>query len=135
MGEDKESREDGGRKQMMQVPPYGWYPPEEDEIDLADLAGVLFRRKWFIAVLTILSACLAFGAGFMMTEKYSAMSIIEIGQIQTGDEYRHIESPAASAERLRGIAKRAYSNPPFDNDAAFSTKEDLSISPDRKSVV
>ena len=132
MGEDEKSGEKSSQKQMMQVPPYGWYPPGEDEIDLAHLVGVLFRRKWFLAVLTILSACLAFGAGFMMIEKYQAMSIIEIGQIQTKDEYRNIESPGASAERLRGIAKRAYSNPPFNNDAVFSTKEDLSISPSKE---
>src|SRR6056297_1136016 len=133
MGDDKESREDAGRKQMMQVPPpYGWYPPEEDEIDLADLVGVFFRRKGFIAVLTILFACLALGAGLMATEKYEAMSIIEIGQIQPENEYRHIESPSASAERLRGIAKRVYSSPPFDDDAAFSIKDDLGISPSKE---
>lgn len=132
MGEGEKSSEVSDQKQMMQAPPQGWYRPEEDEIDLADLAGVLFRRKWLIAVLPILLACLAFGAGSMMTEKYSAMSIIEIGRIQTEDEYRDIESPGAAAERLRGIAKRVFSKPPFERDAAFSTNNDLSISPSKE---
>ncbi|MFO7837873.1 MAG: Wzz/FepE/Etk N-terminal domain-containing protein [Desulfosalsimonadaceae bacterium] len=132
----------GGQYQVTQPPPPGWYPPAEDEIDLADLVGVLYRRKWLIAGVTILFACLAFAATFSRAEIYRATSIIEVGQVQEVVappenpesmvfETKYIEEPGAAAERLRAMATLVYRDPPFNAEARFSIPNSLSISPSK----
>ena len=135
MGEDEKSGEKSSQKQIMQPPPYGRYPPEADEIDLADLVGVFFRRKGFIAVLTILFACLAFGTGLMMTEKYEAMSMVEVGKVLTERGYEKVESSDAVKNRLNSLAKavagkirkNALDNGQSIKSLGFSIKGDLKI--------
>jgi capsular polysaccharide biosynthesis protein len=120
MGEDGKSKEHGADQsgkhpqneitasqgnQIMPMPPQGWYAHEEDEIDLADLAGVLYRRKWLIFGVTLVFACLALGASMMMTPKYQAMSLVEIGMLLSEDGYENVESSKAVKNRIFSLAK------------------------------
>jgi hypothetical protein len=66
---DEDMEQPGRSNHPMGVPSYAWCPPAEDEIELADLAAVLFRWKWLIVGLTVVFALLTFAVTSMMTEK------------------------------------------------------------------
>ena len=135
---DKSSGEDTGQSSgghpPAQSPPHPgfYYTNPEDEIDLADIFGILFRRKWFILAGIVICLFLAVGATLLMPVKYKATTILEIGQIQGEDEYRLVEPPEAVSERLSGISKRIYRNPPFNQGVLFSVENDLQIKASRK---
>lgn len=119
--------------------PTAGYGPAEDEIDLADLAAVLFRWKWVIIGLTLIFGCAAFGATSVMTEKYHAETVVQIGQVpvperQVGQIKQgtiNIEMKTreeAAAEKLRGFARQVFASPPFEGSAGFSLQKDLTVS-------
>ncbi|MBA2882653.1 LPS O-antigen subunit length determinant protein (WzzB/FepE family) [Desulfosalsimonas propionicica] len=125
--------------QLQGYPPTAGYGPAEDEIDLADLAAVLFRWKWVIIGLTLIFGCAAFGATSVMTEKYRAETILQIGQVpvpersvsQIKQGTINIEMKTreeAAAEKLRGFARQVFANPPFKGSTGFSLQNDLAVS-------
>ena len=85
------------------------YPPHEDEIDLAELAGVLFRRWRWIIGCTILVTLLGVGYSLMQTPMYAVNAMLQIGQYQTPeDEYQFIQPPPSSAEYIQATAQTLY---------------------------
>ncbi len=117
--------------QYVQVTPYG-YPPEEDEIDLADLFAVLYRRKKLIAAVTVLFVLLAFGASQMMPIKYKAETMVEIGQIPLDGKYEKIENSEAVKNRVSSLAKLVALEMLTEtenetNTLGFSIKDDLEV--------
>lgn len=134
---------DGSQIQPMQLPPWGWYQPPDDEIDLADLAGLLFRRKWLIVGLTLVFACLAFAASMMMTEKYAAVTMLEIGQLLGENGYTRVESTDAVKNRISSLARavagemaeaggKSAREAPAENGLGFSVKKDLQVDAPRE---
>jgi capsular polysaccharide biosynthesis protein len=101
----RETQQIEQQSQQIQMPPYGWYPPEEDGIDLADLLAVLFQRKWFLAGITLMFGCLALGATLMITPKYMALTMLEIGQVLNDRGYENVESADAIVNRSLSRAK------------------------------
>jgi len=102
--ENQESNRGKEPIQYVQVTPYG-YPPEDDEIDLADLFAVLYRRKKLVAAVTILFVLLAFGASQMMPKKYKAETMVEIGQVPIDGKYQKVEDSEAAKNRISSLAK------------------------------
>jgi len=113
--------------QYVQVTPYG-YPPEEDEIDLADLFAVLYQRKKLIAAVTVLFVLLAFGASQMMTKKYNVSTILEIGKISRGDSLVDVESSSAVSNKISAFSKAIAGEMSEEVETmGFSVKNDLNI--------
>lgn len=81
------------------------YPPHEDEIDLAELAGVLFRRKWTIVVTTAAVLLLAFIYTVIQAPVYNANTLMELGQVLTEDGYHRVETPNEARNRLTSLAQ------------------------------
>jgi capsular polysaccharide biosynthesis protein len=102
---DEDMEQPGRSNHPMGVPSYAWCPPAEDEIELADLAAVLFRWKWLIVGLTVVFALLTFAVTSMMTEKYKAVTMLEIGLFSTEDGYETVEAPKAIKNRVGSLAK------------------------------
>jgi len=86
-------------------------PKYEDEIDLADLVGVLYRRRWLIIIGTLLISVLVVGMSFLTEKEYEVTTFLEIGQLFTGEgqnvAYQPVEPIAAVKNRLNSIAKIA----------------------------
>ncbi|MCF8080931.1 MAG: hypothetical protein K9K88_16750 [Desulfobacterales bacterium] len=62
------------------VPPYPYYYPppyeDEDEIDLLDLWRVLWKNKWLIVLITVLSTAVALAAALWMTPIYRSEALL-----------------------------------------------------------
>ncbi|HKJ75669.1 MAG TPA: Wzz/FepE/Etk N-terminal domain-containing protein [Gammaproteobacteria bacterium] len=104
---------------------------QDDEIDLADLVGVLYKRRWSILGGTLLVTVLGLATTLLLPKAYDYQSIVEIGQFQNNEgEYRFVESPQVAADRLQAAARTAYQRRRAEQDSPallFSVKEDLSI--------
>jgi capsular polysaccharide biosynthesis protein len=129
--ENQESNRGKEPIQYVQVTPYG-YPPEDDEIDLADLFAVLYRRKKLVAAVTILFVLLAFGASQMMPKKYKAETMVEIGQVPIDGKYQKVEDPEAVKNRISSLAKlialEMTTEKKSETDPlGFSIKDDLNL--------
>jgi len=134
---EQEKQEGGSQKELVYVQPVDYpYSPDVDEIDLADLVGVLVRRKWLIIAGTLLFMAAAIGAAFLMPAKYEATSLFEIGQLYTEENgYRKIEASGAVKNRIHSLGqavgweliqeKKDQGNP--DEILGFSLKEDFSV--------
>jgi len=82
----------------------------EDEIDLSELVGVLFKR-W---ITIIVVACLVIVAGITYsitkTKKYETSAIIEIGEYQdSSGNYNFIQDPVSASKDIKVIAKKIVS--------------------------
>jgi len=127
-GEDEKESQDQESGRHIQVAPYGWYSPDEDEIDLADLFGVLYRRRVMIALTTVLFVVLAFGASQILTEKYNFSAILEIGKIMRGDNFVTVESPTAVSNKLTAFAKAVEGQMSEETEElGFLVKNDLDV--------
>jgi LPS O-antigen subunit length determinant protein (WzzB/FepE family) len=105
-------------------------PYPEDEIDLADLAGVLYRRRWLIIGGTVLVFLLALLVTFLIPAKYEFRTILEMGQFQREGEYKLVESPKASAERLKVAARKVAQNwESQGKEPGFSVKNNFTAEP------
>ncbi len=133
---EEQRKQDREKEEARNHPPgpYGWYPPEEDEIDLAELVGVIFRRKWLIIGLIVIVGLAAVAYTLRQPEKYSASTMIEIGQVYTGDGFRKVESSTSIKNRVTSLGEAVKGNmkkdlPEKDVQEAlhFSLKEDLEI--------
>lgn len=106
---------------------YGFDQMPEDEIDLAELIGVLFRKKWFIVGFTFLITCIAFGFTQILPEKYNVSTLVEIGQISRKDGGTEvIETMAFVKNRLESSAKITVIQ--MMNDKQNEKKSDLGFS-------
>ncbi len=142
-GEDEKESQDQQPGRHIQVAPYGWYSPDEDEIDLADLFGVLYRRRKFIAVTTVLFVLLAFGLAKVMPKKFEAETMVEIGQVpvvvfskvpdtamtsRIDGKYEKVENSDAVTNRISSLAKLTASEMSKETETlGFSIKEDLEV--------
>ena len=109
----------------------------EDEIDLAELVGVLFKRWRCIVYITILALVITSSylvikhLQYEKSNKYKFESIIQIGQfsnLQGG--YQFIEKPASVRGYLESIAKvmSKKSEEYFNKKSlAFSAEGDLNV--------
>lgn len=72
----------------------------DDEIDLAELAAAIWRRKWI--VLGVMLACIALGVGYALTRDriYEYSTTIEIGTRVVESEARPIEPPQTVVAKL-----------------------------------
>lgn len=117
----------------------------EDEISLVDLIGVLFRRKWIIIAGTLLLAVLAGGYAFIQTPKYTASSMLEIGQLSNPDEggYEKIETSEAIKNRLQSLGQtvgrqlqQELDTEDSEEKLGFSIKNDFRIElPEQGNIV
>jgi len=104
--------------------------PEEDEIDLADLVAVLFRNRYLIILLTLLTGLAGLGYSFLQTEKYEVSTFLEIGQSPNNGGYQNIQSPEAVKNRLQSVAQslaRDFSGNGPDGQLQFSPENSLQI--------
>jgi LPS O-antigen subunit length determinant protein (WzzB/FepE family) len=125
---DEKDLQDQQPVQHIQVAPYGWYSQDEDEIDLADLFGVLYRRRKFIAATTILFVFLAFGLAKVMPKKFEAETMVEIGQVPIDGKYVKVENSDAVANRISSLAKLTALEMSKETETlGFSIKEDLEV--------
>lgn len=105
-------------------------PHADDEIDLADLAAVLYRRRWLIVGGTALVFLLALLVTFLIPTKFEYRTIMEMGQFQREGEYKLVESPKASAERLKVAARKVvHSWESQGKEPGFSVKNNFSADP------
>lgn len=127
-GKDEKEIQDQQPVQYIQVAPYEGYSPDEDEIDLADLFGVLYRRRKFIAVTTVLFVLLAFGLAKVMPKKFEAETMVEIGQVPIDGKYEKVENSDAVANRISSLAKLTALEMSKETETlGFSIKEDLEV--------
>ncbi|MFP4482805.1 MAG: Wzz/FepE/Etk N-terminal domain-containing protein [Thermovirgaceae bacterium] len=127
-GKDEKDFQDQQPVQYIQVAPYGSYPPEEDEIDLADLFAVLYRRRKFIAIATVLFIILAFGMTKIMPKKFKAETMVEIGQVPIEGKYEKVESSDAVANRISSLVKLTALEMSKETETlGFSIKEGLEV--------
>lgn len=72
----------------------------DDEIDLAELAAAIWRRKWI--VLGVMLACIALGVAYALTRDriYEYSTTIEIGTRVVDGETRPIERPQTVLAKL-----------------------------------
>jgi len=122
----------------------GGYGPHEDEIDLADLIAVLYRRRRLIVVVTLIfalaTAGMVTGRRLVLPEKYTASTIIEVGQLYVGNsdkgsDYEKVESLSSSEDRIKDLAKVIYRKKqvnPAKKDKSqnpgFSLEDDFKVS-------
>lgn len=118
-----------GIKSKQPVP----HHPEDDEIDLAQLVGVLFRRWPLILFCTLLAVLIGVGYGLTLPSLYSFTSMIQIGQYQTTEEgYKDIQSHGAAAQHLKATAQTVYkkcTNGENTIELGFSLQEDFQVTP------
>src|SRR6266566_1320158 len=67
------------RRDSLRLPSHT-APPFDEPFSLAEVTGVLRRRKWLILGWITLSLLLALAASLVMTPKYQSVSIIEINK-------------------------------------------------------
>ena len=103
----------------------------EDEIDLSELVGVLFKRwKWIISI-TILCVLIGIFYSLTLKESYKTTSTIQIGQyLNSNQEYEFIQQPDAVGERIKAFSNNIYVN--FkekygEKNIKFSLKEDFQV--------
>ncbi|MFB6261645.1 MAG: Wzz/FepE/Etk N-terminal domain-containing protein, partial [Thiohalorhabdaceae bacterium] len=102
----------------------------EDEIDLADLAAVLYRNRYLIIAGTLLVALAAAGYSWLQPKKFQTTTFIEIGQNLVDGTYQNVESPAAIKNRYEAAASsltRTFEGNGPEGDLLFSPKEDLTV--------
>ncbi len=80
----------------------------EEEIDLADLVGVLYRRKWFIIGCILLLGLAGLAYTLYCQEKYRATTMIEIGKLYSEQGYKNVENAAEAKNRLESLGKAIY---------------------------
>ncbi len=108
-------------------------PYAEDEIDLADLFKVLFRRKWLIIGLTVLTTLLAMGAAATLPKKFNVSALMEIGTLAIeNNEVKMIASPhktIAALKKYGRIVEAKMQNAPEAEKQGldFSTTDDVHI--------
>ncbi len=85
---------------QQESPPPG-YPPPEDEIDLADLAAVLYRRRWLIVGGTVLVTLLALIYTLLLPARYEVKSFLAVGKANGG----LIAKPDAVASQMTSFAQ------------------------------
>ncbi|MFA9462544.1 Wzz/FepE/Etk N-terminal domain-containing protein [Thiohalorhabdus sp. Cl-TMA] len=76
-------------------------PPAEDEIDLADLVGVLYRRRWLIVGTTLVVFLAAVAYALTLPAKYNMESFLSIGQM----EGEFLEKPEAIPAKIRSLTR------------------------------
>ena len=125
--------------------------PGGNAMDMADIVGVVLRRKWWIAVSVLIFGVLAATASSLMTEKYMITSIVEVGKIHYIEEpvalyssgitisnklrgYRYIEEPEATVEKIKGMSKLLYRDLSIGQSPKFPI-DGLQIRGPRKSGV
>lgn len=117
-------------KEQAARPPHH---PEDDEIDLAELVGVLFRRWPWILGCTLLAVLIGVGYSLTLPSLYSFTSMVQIGQYQTPEkEYKFIQSPPAAAQQLKATAQTVYkkrNNGENTTGLGFSLNEDFQVAP------
>jgi capsular polysaccharide biosynthesis protein len=114
---------------------YEWPGRDGDEIDLADLAGVLFRRRWFILGCALILALAAYGYTFLLPAKYTGNTMIEIGQLYTEAGYKRVEAPEETKNRIESLAAAIHGRienhlsekSGIQGNVEFSLEEDLRI--------
>lgn len=94
------------------------YPDRDDEIDLADLARVIYRRRWIIVGVTILVTLGVIAYTFTLPRVYQFQAAIQIGELpaykypvelelgglQITDRSRHfIEAPQDVVSRIKQL--------------------------------
>ena len=103
----------------------------EDEIDLAELVGVLFRR--WKTTFTILIVMFLLSIVYCVTQTnniYTASTMIEIGEFFQDGEQQTVESLPAFKNRVLSHAKslsRDFKGNGKDNKLMFSIDEDLDV--------
>jgi len=104
-------------------------PYHEDEIDLVDLAAVLYRKRLFILLSTVLVCAVALLVAFIMPKKYSAVTLVEIGKIFRNGSSEKVESSNAIKNRYRSLSKYVVTqiDSPDDEGLPFSIENDLEI--------
>jgi LPS O-antigen subunit length determinant protein (WzzB/FepE family) len=134
---DEKDLQDQQPVQHIQVAPYGWYSQDEDEIDLADLVSVLYKRRKLIVAVTILFVLLAFGASQLMTEKYSFSTILEIGKVSIEDELVNVEPTAAVGKKIAVFSEAlAAQMSEHTGRLGFSAKNDLKVdAPEETNII
>ncbi len=99
----------------------------EDEIDLADLLGVIYRWRWLIVACTLMFTCAGVGASYLMAKEYRMTTFLEIGQLLTGtgeeQSYRPVETPAAVKSRIKSLAQLATNEMAPGNNSNSRTKK------------
>lgn len=91
----------------------------ESHFELGELFGIIWRRKWYIVIPTILAAGAAFGLTFFLTPVYETSSIIWVGStIQLSgnvgrmtDEITAIGQSRNRTEELRSLRNEIKSSP------------------------
>lgn len=102
----------------------------EDEIDLADLAAVLYRNRYLIVVGTFLVALAAAGYSWLQPKEYQASTSLEIGQKLVDGTYQNVESPGAIRNRYEHAASsltRTFEGKGPEGGLLFSPSKDLAI--------
>ncbi len=110
--------------------------PAEDEIDLADLAAVLYRRRWVIVGGALVVLALAIAYPLFQTPKYETRTILEIGQLQREGGFHYVEPPQAAAGRLQAAArKEIQSIKAGGEDPSFSVKNGFTTEPSKEAGI
>lgn len=71
---------------------------EEDEIDLRDYIEVLWRRKWSIFVIFLISVVVAGVISFIISPTYQAKNLVELGSIK--------DKPLQSPSEIGAVLKK-----------------------------
>jgi LPS O-antigen subunit length determinant protein (WzzB/FepE family) len=95
-------------------------PPPRDEIELADVAKVIYRRRWMMVACIALVSVVAAVYSFTLPRVYEYRAVLEIGELPAyeypvvlemgklpvADRSRHfIESPENVASRIKQLAR------------------------------
>jgi len=100
-------------------------PHAEDEIDLADLAAVLYRRRWLIVGGTLLVFLAGLAYALLQPTKYDVETYLSIGQMN--GEY--IQKPEAVPSQIRSLS-RVY----LVNHRALFDRKNLAVGEESASV-
>lgn len=102
----------------------------EDEIDLADLAAVLYRNRFLIVAGALLVALAAAGYSWLQPKQYKATTFVEIGQNLVDGTYQNIETSAAIRNRYEAAASsltRNFKGNGPEGDLLFSPNDGLTL--------
>lgn len=118
---------------MAESGPASQYPPPpEDEIDLADLAAVLYRRRWLIVGGTVLVTLLALIYTLLSPERYEVKSFLSVGKV----EGEPIEDPKTVSSLMSSYAQTlAEKRNSGDQKLGFSAEQDLQIDPQGGGII
>lgn len=100
----------------------------EEEIDLADLAAIIYkRRKIMVVSILLIMLCIVVG-GLIMPQKYRISTIIETGLVlDSKGQYVPIENSDAIKSKIKAISKKIISeNVQQDAKKTFGA-EDINI--------